>query len=177
MKTVLSVSIPLEIVLKVIVLMRIALTVRVLKATVLMLTVIMRIVLLSKIMMIVLLGRIMMIVLLGQIINEHQASPVRVRSVGTPRATCAVLRLTNHLHIIIFIINDVVVTLLHIIPMFIISSRINCTIKSFLVAESNGDRHWKWRETLMCLKIRCYQEIKIGDLIGSDEQTVSDRRR
>ena len=46
---------------------------------------------------------------LGQIINEHQASPVRVRSVGTPRATCAVLRLTNHLHIIILIIDDVVV--------------------------------------------------------------------
>ena len=76
-------------------------------------------------MMIVLFGRISMIILLGWIINEHQASPVRVRSVGTPRATCAVLRLTNHLHIIILIINDVVVihhhrTLLHIILMFII---------------------------------------------------------
>ena len=133
MKTVLSVSIPLEIVLKVIVLMRIALTVRVLKATVLMLTVIMRIVLLSK---------IMMIVLLGQIINEHQASPVRVRSVGTPRATCAVLRLTNHLHIIILITIIVIHhnhTLLHIIPLFIICSRINCEIKFFFVAKSNGD--------------------------------------
>ena len=95
-------------------------------------------------MMIVLFCRIMMIVLLGEIINEHQASPVRVRSVGTPRATCAVLRLTNHLHIIILIINDVVVThhhrtLLHIIPMFIISNGINCTIKPFFVANSNGD--------------------------------------
>ena len=142
MKTVLSVSIPLEIVLKVIVLMRIALTVRVLKATVLMLTVIMRIVLLSKIMMIVLLGRIMMIVLLGQIINEHQASPVRVRSVGMPRATCAVLRLTNHLHIIVLITIVVIHhnhTLLHIIPLFIICSRINCEIKFFFVAKSNGD--------------------------------------
>ena len=133
MKTVLLVSIPLVIVLKVIVLLRIALTVRVLKATVLMLTVIMRIVLLSK---------IMMIVLLGQIINEHQASPVRVRSVGTPRATCAVLRLTNHLHIIILITIVVIHhnhTLMHIIPLFIISSRINCEIKSFFVAKSNGD--------------------------------------
>ena len=134
MMTVLLVRIPLVIVLKVIVLMRIALTVRVLKATVLMLTVIMRIVLLSK---------IMMIVLLGQIINEHQASPVRVRSVGTPRATCAVLRLTNHLHIIIILITIVVIhhnhTLLHIIPLFIICSRINCEIKFFFVAKSNGD--------------------------------------
>ena len=133
MKTVLSVSIPLEIVLKVIVLMRIALTVRVLKATVLMLTVIMRIVLLSK---------IMMIVLLGKIINEHQASPVRVRSVGMPRATCAVLRLTNHIHIIILITIVVIHhnhTLLHIIPLFIICSRINCEIKFFFVAKSNGD--------------------------------------
>ena len=133
MKTVLLVSIPLVIVLKVIVLLRIALTVRVLKATVLMLTVIMRIVLLSK---------IMMIVLLGQIINEHQASPVRVRSVGTPRATCAVLRLTNHLHITILITIVVIHhnhTLMHIIPLFIISSRINCEIKSFFVAKSNGD--------------------------------------
>ena len=116
MMTVFLVSIPLVIVLKVIVLMKIALTVRVLKATVLMEIVLMRT---------VLFGRIMMIVLLGEIINEHQASPVRVRSVGTPRATCAVLRLTNHLHIIILITNDVVVihhnrTLLHIIPMFII---------------------------------------------------------
>ena len=94
-------------------------------------------------MMIVLFGRIMMIVLIGQIINEHQASPVRVRSVGTPRATCAVLRLTNHLHIIILIINDVVVihhnhTLLQIIPMLAISRRINCTIESFIVANSDG---------------------------------------
>ena len=133
MMTVLLVSIPLVIVPKVIVLMRIALTVRVLKATVLMLTVIMRIVLLSK---------IMMIVLLGQIINEHQASPVRVRSVGTPRATCAVLRLTNHIHIIVLITIVVIHhnhTLLHIIPLFIICSRINCEIKFFFVAKSNGD--------------------------------------